>query len=86
MRELFPRLLAFSLAAGALALSACGKSETVNVADTNMIDVNAAMPMEEGTINDVTAIDATVGSDANVVMDNAASTPTDNATESNTAG
>ncbi|PTQ07347.1 hypothetical protein CLG96_17490 [Sphingomonas oleivorans] len=70
MRDLFKKLTAVSLVAGAaLMVSACGGTpETANTTDnTAMTDMNAMAPME-GSMNDMTAVD--MGNDMDE-MDNA---------------
>ena len=66
-----------AVAAAALALTACGKSETTNTVDANAMvtEMNAADAME-GTTNDtMTNVDAAAGNMSNAAsnMDNAAS-------------
>lgn len=66
MRDLFSKLMTASVVAGALLVSACGgESATENTATT---DLNAMEPLD-GTMNDVTAIDAMNGADANLAID-----------------
>lgn len=57
------------LAAG-LALSACGGSETVTEDDTAVSDVDPGEA--DGTIDDTTAIDATIGADSDAAVDGVA--------------
>lgn len=76
MRDLFKKLTAVSMIAGAaLAVSACGKSETTNTTEnTTMTDMNTMAPME-GSMNDMSATDmgndmgAMNSTDANMSMD-----------------
>ena len=83
MRDTFSKLMTGAMVAGAaLLVSACGSSETPA---TNTTELNAAEPSMEGSMNDVTAVDAAGASD-NVVMDNApvaSDAATDNATAGN---
>lgn len=82
MRDTFSKLMTGAMVAGAaLLVSACGSSETPA---TNTTELNAAEPSMEGSMNDVTAVDAAGASD-NVVMDNAAGA-SDAATDNATAG
>jgi len=71
MRANFTKLMTVSMVAGAaLLVSACGGSETANTAETNVTDMSDNMgDSMEGSMNDVTAMDATMGSDANMAMD-----------------
>lgn len=68
MRNLFSKLAIGTMVAGAaLAVSACGdKSTNITTENTTMTDMNA---MDEGTTNDMTAVDAAAGADANMAMD-----------------
>jgi hypothetical protein len=78
------KILTGSMIAGAaLLVSACGGgADEAN--NTAMTDMNATDTMMDGTTNDVTAIDAGTGADANMTMD-ANMTGTDmNATGGNT--
>lgn len=79
MRVNFTKLMTASMVAGAaLLLSACGSSQTANVSETNVTDMSTNMDDSmEGTMNDVTAVDATMGSDANMAMDSNATLPMD---------
>ena len=68
MRDTFSKLLTGAMVAGAaLLVSACGGDKPA--ADTNTTELNAAEPSMEGSVNDVTAVDAAGASD-NMVMDN----------------
>lgn len=70
MRNLFSKALTASMVAGAaLLVSACGSSETTTT-ETNTVEMNSMEPAMEGSMNDVTAVDATMGADANMMMDN----------------
>ncbi len=70
MRDLFSKALTASMVAGAaLLVSACGSSETTTT-ETNTVEMNSMEPAMEGSMNDVTAVDATMGADANMMMDN----------------
>lgn len=81
MRDTFSRLMTSAMVAGAaLLVSACGESSTP--ADANSV-VNAEEPSLEGSVNDVTAVDAAGASD-NVVLDNA-DTPVDNTADTSNA-
>lgn len=69
MRHTFPRLMTTAMVAGAaLLVSACGGNDAP--AGTNAAEVSTEEPSLEGTVNDVTAVDAAGASD-NVVMDSA---------------
>lgn len=69
MRYTFPRLMTTAMVAGAaLLVSACGGSDAP--VDANAAMANAEEPAMEGSVNDVTAVDAAGASD-NIVMDNA---------------
>ncbi|HWH18668.1 MAG TPA: hypothetical protein VNT77_10110 [Allosphingosinicella sp.] len=69
MRDLFKKVMAGSMIAGAaLLVSACGGGENAEANNTAMTDMNAMDPMMD-TTNDVTAIDAGTGADANMTMD-----------------
>ena len=82
MRDTFSRLTTTALIAGAaLLVSACGGGNAP--ADTNAAAANAGEPAMEGSVNDVTAVDAAGASD-NVVMD-AAPAPVANAADSGTS-
>lgn len=68
MRDIFSKLLTGSMVAGAaLLVAACGGSTTANTTDTNMAMDNST---DMGTMNDVTAVDGAMGSNANLAMDN----------------
>jgi len=83
MRDTFSRLMTTAMVAGAAMLvSACGGSSTP--ADTTTTELNAEEPSMEGSVNDVTAVDAAGASD-NVVMDNAATDNMANETEATNA-
>lgn len=71
MRATFTKLMTVSMVAGAaLLVSACGGSETANTATTNTTEMSNDMgDSMEGSMNDVTAMDATAGADANMAMD-----------------
>lgn len=80
MRYTFSRLTTAAMVAGAaLLVSACGGSTAP--ADTNTAVAGAEEPAMEGSVNDVTAVDAAGASD-NVVMDAA---PAANATDTGNA-
>lgn len=57
------------LAAG-LALAACGETETVSEDDTAVSDVDPGEA--DGTIDDTTAVDATIGMDDDTAVDGVA--------------
>lgn len=70
MRNLFSKAMTASMVAGAaLLVSACGSSETTTT-ETNTMEMNSMEPAMEGSMNDVTAVDATMGADANMMGDN----------------
>lgn len=71
MRNSVSRLLTASMiASAALMVSACGGNNDTT-ADTNMTEVNAAEPAMDGTMNDVTAVDAAgMGAEDNMAMGN----------------
>ena len=65
MRDLFSKLMTASMVAGAaLLVSACGSSETTTT-ETNSMEMNSMEPA--GSMNDVTAVDASMGADANMM-------------------
>ena len=69
MRDLFKKVMAGSMIAGAaLLVSACGGGEDAEANNTAMTEMGTD-PMLDGTTNDVTAIDAGTGADANMAMD-----------------
>jgi len=69
MRDLFKKVMAGSMIAGAaLLVSACGGGENAEANNTAMTEMGTD-PMLDGTTNDVTAIDAGTGADANMAMD-----------------
>ncbi|TVV75039.1 hypothetical protein [Sphingomonas solaris] len=81
MRGTFSKTMTAVMVAGAaLLVSACGSSET-NTVETNSMEMNSMEPAMEGSMNDVTAVDATMGADANMMGDN--SMAMGNAMESN---
>ncbi|HEV2079468.1 MAG TPA: hypothetical protein VGR19_06175 [Allosphingosinicella sp.] len=69
MRNVSKLLSCSIIASAALLVSACGGGETEEANNTMMTDMNAADTMMDGTTNDVTAIDAGTGADANMTMD-----------------
>lgn len=77
-------LLSTALVGAALLVSACGGgSDEAN--NTMMTDMNATDTMMDGTTNDVTAIDAGTGADANMTMDaNMTGTDANMTTDANT--
>lgn len=78
MRDTVSRLMTAAMIAGAaLLVSACGGGNAP--ADANAAAANAEEPAMEGSVNDVTAVDAAGASD-NVVMD-AAPAPAANAAD-----
>ena len=84
MRALVSKAMTGSMIAGALLVSACGGGED-EANNTAMTDMNATDTMMDGTTNDVTAIDAGTGADANMTMDANMTGGTDaNATGGNT--
>lgn len=78
-----------AVAALALAVTACGKSETVNAADANVTEMNAAEAIEGTTNDSMTNVDAAAGASDNMMAsntaDNAMSNATANVTAANTA-
>ncbi len=86
MRDLFSKLMTVSMVAGAaLLVSACGSSETTTT-ETNTVEMNSMEPAMEGSMNDVTAVDATMGADANMMMDNSMGNSMDSNMMSNSMG
>lgn len=82
MRDLFSKVMTGSMIAGAaLLVTACGGGENAEANNTATMEMNTMDPMMEGTTNDVTAIDAGTGADANMTMDANASM-----TDMNTTG
>lgn len=70
MRNIFSKIVSGSMIAGAaLLVSACGGAENEEVDEVIVTDMNATDTMMDGTTNDVTAIDAATGADANMTMD-----------------
>lgn len=70
MRNIFFKVMTCSMIAGAaLAVSACGGTNNDEANNAMMTDMNATDTMMDGTTNDVTAIDAGTGTDANMTMD-----------------
>ena len=69
MRDLLSKAMVGSVMAGALLVSACGGGGNEEANNTMMTDMNATDTMMDGTTNDVTAIDAGTGADANMTMD-----------------
>ena len=88
MRDYLSKLMVASMVAGAaLVVSGCGKSETTNTTDTNMTEMNSMDTSMEGSMNDVTAVDSTAGTDANMMMDNSSMNMADNMSmDSNMSG
>lgn len=70
MRNIISKVMTCSMIAGAaLAVSACGGAENEEAENVIITDMNATDTMMDGTTNDVTAIDAATGADANMTMD-----------------
>ncbi len=70
MRDLISKVLTGSMIAGAaLLVTACGGGEDAEANNTAAMEMNTMDPMMDGTTNDVTAIDAGTGADANMTMD-----------------
>ena len=70
MRNVFSKMLTGSMvASAALLVAACGGTETAETDNTMATDMNAMDPAMTGTTNDVSAIDAATGADANMAMD-----------------
>ncbi len=69
MRDLISKIVTGSMIAGAaLLVTACGgKDDEAN--NTAMYEMNATDTMFDGATNDVTAIDAGTGADANMAAD-----------------
>lgn len=66
MRDLFSKLMTASMVAGAaLLVSACGSSETTTTETNTSMEMNSMEPA--GSMNDVTAVDASMGADANMM-------------------
>jgi hypothetical protein len=64
MRDLFSKLMTASMVAGAaLLVSACGGSESTTAETNTSTEMNSMEPA--GSMNDVTAVDASMGADAN---------------------
>ncbi|AGH48142.1 MULTISPECIES: hypothetical protein [Sphingomonadales] len=80
MRDILSKLTIGAAVAGALLVSACGGSKETT---STVVDTNTAESSMEGSVNDVTAVDAAGASD-NMVMDDSA-VPADNAAETNGA-
>jgi hypothetical protein len=60
-----------TIAGLALLVSACGSSEKATPTDTNVLDSNIATEaLDNGTVSDITATDATVGAEANMAVTN----------------
>jgi len=78
-----------AVAALALSVAACGKSESVNAADANVTEMNTTEAIEGTTNDSMTNVDAAAGASDNMMASNtttnATSNATDNATASNTA-
>ncbi len=67
MRNLFTKLT--FVAGAALAVAACGGSETANTTDNSMMsDMNTMEPA--GTTNDMTAVDGAAMDNGSMAMDN----------------
>ncbi len=72
-----------AVAALALSLAACGKSESANTAEANVTEMNTADAIE-GTTNDImTNVDAAAGASDNMMVGNVASNATGNASAGN---
>lgn len=85
MRDLFSKVMTGSMIAGAaLLVTACGGGEEAGVNNTATMEMNTMDPMMDGTTNDVTAIDAGTGADANMTMDANATMTDMNATTTTT--
>lgn len=70
MRNLISKIMTCSMIAGAaLVVSACGGAENEEAENVLITDMNTTDTMMDGTTNDVTAIDAATGADANMTMD-----------------
>jgi hypothetical protein len=86
MRNLCNRLMIGTAIAGlALLVSACGSSEKASPTDTNVLDANVATDvLDNGTVSDITATDATLGAEANAAnADDTAANSTDEAATGN---
>jgi hypothetical protein len=80
MRNPYNRLMIGTAIAGlALLVSACGSSEKATPTDTNVLDANIATDvLDNGTVSDITATDATLGAEANAAnVDDAAANSAD---------
>lgn len=87
MRNIVSRVMTGSMVAGAaLLVTACGGGSDAEANNTAMTEMNATDTMMDGTTNDVTAVDAATGADANMALDNlAVDANTADANETNTA-
>ncbi len=74
-----------AVAALALSLAACGKSESVNAADANVTELNTADAIEGTTNDSMTPVDAAAGASDNMMAGNAMGNATGNAMAGNTA-
>jgi hypothetical protein len=78
MRNFLSKLTIGTAVTGlALLVSACGSSEKATPTDTNVLDTNFATDaLDNGTVSDITATDATLGAEANMVAANDAAANT----------
>jgi hypothetical protein len=67
-----------AVAALALAVTACGKSETVNAADANVTEMNTAEAIEGTTNDSMTNVDAAAGASDNMMAANTTGNATSN--------
>ncbi|HWW63925.1 MAG TPA: hypothetical protein VNZ43_04130 [Sphingomonadaceae bacterium] len=71
MRIILSRLTTCTAIAGlALLVSACGHSEKAESVDTNIESNVADDALDNGTVSDITATDATAGAEANMTLTN----------------
>jgi hypothetical protein len=68
-----------AVAALALAVTACGKTETVNAADANVTEMNTTEAVEGTTNDSMTNVDAAAGASDNMMAGNAMGDTTTNA-------
>jgi hypothetical protein len=67
-----------AVAALAFAVTACGKTETVNAADANVTEMNTADAIEGTTNDSMTNVDAAAGASDNMMAANGAGNTTSN--------
>ncbi len=74
-----------AVAALALSVAACGKSEPANTADANVTEMNTADAIEGTTNDSMTNVDAAAGASENMTAGNAAGNAMGNASATNAA-